>query len=110
MQVKAAAKARGVQLPHVPDLAGVSRSHFWDVLAGRKSPTVTWLTKIAIALHVEPAQLLSAETGRTPGVSTPGGGKRVPRMSVKAAAGAFTEQESGEPPGYINLPTRRTIK
>src|ERR1043165_1319358 len=86
MQVKAAAKARGVQLPHVPDLAGVSRSHFWDVLAGRKSPTVTWLTKIAIALHVEPAQLLSAETGASP------------------------ERGSGEPAGYINVHTRRTIK
>ena len=109
--IRAAAKARGVQLTHVPDLAGVSRSHFWDVMAGRKSPTVTWLTKIAIAERVELADLLGG-TGAAAVVPMPirGRGKKVPLMSVKAAAGAFTEPEAVEAAGYINAHTRRTIK
>jgi len=109
--IRAAAKARGVQLTHVPDLAGVSRSHFWDVMAGRKSPTVTWLTKIAIALRVELADLVGG-TGPAALVPLPirTGGKKVPLMSVRAAAGAFTEPEAVEAAGYINAHTRRTIK
>lgn len=108
-QVRAAAKARCVQLTHVPDLAGVSRSHFWDVLAGRKSPTVSWLTKVASALRSEPSDLLAMH-GRPVPPPVPRASKRVPLMSVRAAAGAFTEPEAVEPAGYLNVRTRRTIK
>ena len=109
-QVRASAAARGVQLTHVPDLAGVSRSHFWDVLAGRKSPTVAWLSKVAVALRSEPSDLL-AVTGRAALVpQVIRARKRVPLMSVRAAAGAFTEPEAVEPDGYLNARTRRTIK
>jgi hypothetical protein len=108
-QVRAAAKARGVQLTHVPDLAGVSRSHFWDVLAGRKSPTVSWLNKVAVALRYEPSDLLSIHGLATP-IPAMRASKRVPLVSVRAAAGAFTEPEAVEPSGYITAPTRRTIK
>jgi len=108
-QVRAAAKARGVQLTHVPDLAGVSRSHFWDVLAGRKSPTVSWLTKVAVALRSEPSDLLSGN-GRPAPIPISRASKRVKLVSVRAAAGAFSEPEAVEPAGYITAPTRRTIK
>lgn len=108
-QVRAAAKARGVQLTHVPDLAGVSRSHFWDVLAGRKSPTVSWLTKVAVALRSEPSELLSVN-GRPAPIPISRASKRVKLVSVRAAAGAFSEPEAVEPAGYITAPTRRTIK
>lgn len=108
-QVRAAAKTRGVQLTHVPDLAGVSRSHFWDVLAGRKSPTVAWLSKVAVALRSEPSELLSPAGPSAP-IPTARASKRVPLVSVRAAAGAFTEPEAVEPAGYITAPTRRAIK
>jgi SOS-response transcriptional repressor LexA len=107
--VRAAAKARGVQLTHVPDLAGVSRSHFWDVLAGRKSPTVAWLSKVAVAVRRDPADLLSGNTPSAP-APTARASKRVPLVSVRAAAGAFTEPEAVEAAGYITAPTRRAIK
>jgi SOS-response transcriptional repressor LexA len=109
-QVRGAAKARGVQLTHVPDLAGVSRSHFWDVLAGRKSPTVAWLTKVASALRSEPSDLLAVNGHQAPMPLVSRTRKRVPLMSVRAAAGAFTEPEAVEPAGYLNVRTRRTIK
>ena len=38
--------------------AGVARSHFYDVLAGRKSPTLTWIEKVATALDVDVVELL----------------------------------------------------
>jgi SOS-response transcriptional repressor LexA len=108
-QVRVAAKARGVQLTHVPDLAGVSRSHFWDVLAGRKSPTVSWLSKVAVALRSEPSDLLSV-SGRPAPIPVSRASKRVKLVSVRAAAGAFSEPEAVEPLGYITAPTRRAIK
>ncbi|HVE86656.1 MAG TPA: LexA family transcriptional regulator [Myxococcales bacterium] len=111
-RIRAASKAPGVQLTHVPDLAGVSRSHFWDVLAGRKSPTVTWLTKIAVALRCEPAELLSAMGTKFP-APAPSAGRnsaKVPLVSVRAAAGAFTEPEAVEASGFITARTRRVIK
>jgi phage repressor protein C with HTH and peptisase S24 domain len=109
-QVRAAAKVRGVQLTHVPDLAGVSRSHFWDVLAGRKSPTVAWLTKVALALRSEPSDLLSMNGATTTPFPVTRASKRVKLVSVRAAAGAFSEPEAVEPAGYITAPTRRAIK
>ncbi len=39
--------------------AGVARSHFYDVLGGRKSPTLTWMEKIATALDVDAVDLLA---------------------------------------------------
>jgi len=110
INVRAAAKARGVQLTHVPDLAGVSRSHFWDVRAGRKSPTVAWLTKVAVALRCEPSDLLGGTGPAAPVTAIARGSKRVPVESVRAAAGAFTEPEAVEAAGYIDAHTRRIIK
>jgi SOS-response transcriptional repressor LexA len=110
IQVRAAAKVRGVQLTHVPDLAGVSRSHFWDVLAGRKSPTVSWLTKVAVALDYEPHDLLGGIGLAPPLAIITRKGKKVPLVSMRAAAGAFSEPESVEPAGFINASTRRVIK
>jgi transcriptional regulator with XRE-family HTH domain len=38
--------------------AGVSRSHFWEVMAGHRSPTLKWLSKIAASLEVDASVLL----------------------------------------------------
>lgn len=58
--VRRSAKERGVVLSHIPDLAGISRSHFWDVLKGRKSPTLDWIQKVAASLELD--AVLALET------------------------------------------------
>jgi transcriptional regulator with XRE-family HTH domain len=57
--IRQLAEARGIALSHLPDRAAVARSHFWDVMAGRKSPTLNWLERIAEALEVDVGELLS---------------------------------------------------
>jgi len=56
--MRALAEGRGIPLSHLPDRAGVSRSHFSDVLAGRKSLTLKWLAGIAEVLSVDAGQLV----------------------------------------------------
>ena len=58
-RIRTLAVARGVTLTRLADFSGRSRSHFWDVMAGRKSPTLRWLVGVAAALEVEPWELLS---------------------------------------------------
>lgn len=58
-QIRALAEARGIPLSHVADRAGVGRAHLYGVLAGRSSPSLTWIVKIAEVLGVEPAELLT---------------------------------------------------
>jgi len=38
---------------------------FWDVLAGKKSPTLRWLGKLAVALGVDVVDLLAVEPKRS---------------------------------------------
>lgn len=57
-RIREIAAERRIPLSHLPDRAAVSRSHFWDVMAGRKSPTLYWLGRIADALGADPAELL----------------------------------------------------
>lgn len=57
-RIREVAAERRIPLTHLPDRAGVSRSHFWDVLGGRKSPTLHWLGRIADALGVDASELL----------------------------------------------------
>lgn len=53
------AATRGITLSHLPDRAGVTRSHFWNVMAGKKSPTLQWLGKLAKALDVDVEDLVT---------------------------------------------------
>jgi len=55
------AKRRGIALNALADLAAVSRSQLYDVLAKRKAPSIDWLAKVATALDVEAWRLLLAE-------------------------------------------------
>ena len=55
--IRAPAKARGITLTHLPDRAGVGRSSFFNVMAGKSSPTVRWLSAIAHALDCDVADL-----------------------------------------------------
>jgi len=62
-RIRALAQERGITLTHLADFSGRSRSHFWDVMAGRKSPTLKWLVSISGALEVEPWVLLRPVEG-----------------------------------------------
>jgi len=109
-RLRAAARERGLKLTHVPDLAGVSRSHFWDVMAGRKNPTVRWLVKITSPLQCEPADLLG---GPAPPRAVPSRireNHRVPLLSLRPSAGGFTEPEEVESLGEVKVPSRREVK
>jgi transcriptional regulator with XRE-family HTH domain len=55
------AAVRKIPVSHLPDRADVARSHFWEVLAGRKSPTLAWIGRIATALEVDAAELLARD-------------------------------------------------
>lgn len=63
--IRERAQGKNIPLSHLPDRAAVARSHFWEVLGGRKSPTLNWLGRIAAALEVDPADLLARDP-RTP--------------------------------------------
>jgi transcriptional regulator with XRE-family HTH domain len=71
-RIRELAKAAKVPVSHLPDRAGVSRSHFWEVMAGHKSPTLKWLGKIAASLEVDASVLLQLRDAPAPpaGVGT----------------------------------------
>lgn len=56
--IRREALARGVGLNALADLAGVSRSGLYSVLAEETAATVDWVEKVAGALGVGEAQLL----------------------------------------------------
>jgi hypothetical protein len=58
-KIREIADARSIPVTHLPDRAAVARSHFWNVMAGKKSPTLRWLEKIADALSVDAEELLA---------------------------------------------------
>ena len=58
-RIREIAKTRDILVTHLPDRSDVSRSHFFDVMAGKKSPTLEWLAKIASALDVDPGELFT---------------------------------------------------
>ena len=65
-RIRERAEGKNIPLSHLPDRAGVARSHFWEVLGGRKSPTLNWVGRIAVALEVDPAELLARDPRRPP--------------------------------------------
>jgi transcriptional regulator with XRE-family HTH domain len=58
-RVRERAKERKLPLSHLADRSGVSRAQLFDVLRGRKSPTLGWLNKIAHALDVDAGDLVA---------------------------------------------------
>src|SRR6185436_19849400 len=59
-RIRELARERRIPVTHLPDRAAVGRSHFWEVMAGRSSPTLEWLGRIAAALEVDAGELLAA--------------------------------------------------
>jgi len=55
---------RKLSLNQLADRAEVTRSLFYDVLGGKRAATTDTLTKLAIALGVDPMELLRAPRGQ----------------------------------------------
>lgn len=108
-RVKELARGKGIVLTHLPALAGVSPSHFWDVMRGRKAPTVRWLANLGAALGCTPVELLG---GGPRGSSAPPParrGQKVPLVSLRSEAGPFIDPEAVESWGEIRARTRRAL-
>ena len=56
--IREMAERKGKQITSIPDFAGVNRAHFFAFLSGKQDVTLGWLEKIAIALEVEPEELV----------------------------------------------------
>jgi len=52
-RIRELAEKRNIPVTHLPDRAGVARSHFWEVLNGNRSPTLKWMGKVAKALGAD---------------------------------------------------------
>jgi DNA-binding Xre family transcriptional regulator len=58
-RIRKLAETKDWPLSDLPDHAAVARSHFWNVMAHKKSPTLMWLGKIAKALDVDVEDLVA---------------------------------------------------
>ncbi|HEY4178614.1 MAG TPA: helix-turn-helix transcriptional regulator [Kofleriaceae bacterium] len=59
------AERQQIEMTHLPDRAGVARSHFWKVVYGTTSPTLRWLGKLAKALDVSTVELFQLSIARS---------------------------------------------
>jgi transcriptional regulator with XRE-family HTH domain len=57
-RVRAAARKKRWSANQLADFAGISRGYLSDFLAGKKSPTLRTLGKLATALEVDAKELL----------------------------------------------------
>ncbi len=57
-RIRTLAQSRHIPLSHLADRAGAGRTHLFNVLAGRASPTIAWLVRIANVLDVDVAELV----------------------------------------------------
>ncbi len=49
-RIRALAKQKRIPLSHIPDRAGIGRSHFFAVMRFAASPTLKWVEKVAEVL------------------------------------------------------------
>lgn len=56
--LRSTVERKGMRLNRVADQAGVSRAQMYNVLAGRSSPSLDWISKVSLVLEVSPAELL----------------------------------------------------
>ena len=60
-RVRQYADAADIPLSHIPAKAGISDSHFWEVLRGESECGVLWLTYVASVLGVHVRDLVDPE-------------------------------------------------
>lgn len=82
--IRDARTARGLTLPQLAELTGLSRSYLSNVERNVNSPTVSSLRTILDALGVSLAQLFRTVEGRRQGVTTPQERVEIARMGNDA--------------------------
>ena len=60
-RIREQAESAKMPLSHLPDRAGVARSYFWEVMKGKKSPTLKWLNKVASAVDADVDDLVARD-------------------------------------------------
>ena len=60
-RIRELAAKRHLQIIELADRAEVSRAHLFAVLAGRKSPTLDYLNRLATALDCDPHELVKPD-------------------------------------------------
>lgn len=63
-RIREVAARRKVSLNRLIELSGVSRTQLFAVLRGERAVTVDTLTKLAVALNVDPVELLKPPRGK----------------------------------------------
>lgn len=61
LNVRSARKARGLSQEDLEGLTGLKRSYISDMERGTRNPTLTAVERVAVALGVEPFELLRTE-------------------------------------------------
>lgn len=57
-RIRDVAKRKGVTLTDLADQAGVSQAAFWEAMSGRSGPSIDFMAKVAMALDVDPGDLV----------------------------------------------------
>lgn len=99
----------GLSLTQVLDWAGVSKSQFYDVMEGKKQPTVGWLRRLAAGLKWQVSDLIFGPASKVPPPPRIRADRKVPLLSLRAAAGPFLESERADPAGYLMVPPPRPV-
>jgi transcriptional regulator with XRE-family HTH domain len=59
--IRAIAKRKRLVLTHIPDRTGISQAQFWNILAGKHSPTLRVLLLIAEAMEVDISEFFAPD-------------------------------------------------
>jgi SOS-response transcriptional repressor LexA len=102
-------EALGESITQVLVRAGVSKSQLYDVLRGKKQPTWQWLKKLAEGLKWDVKELTSGEVPKLPPPPRIRADRKVPLVSLHAAAGAFLQAARVEAAGYLAVPPPRAV-
>lgn len=68
-RIREVAKAKSVRVTNLPGIAGVSRAHLMEVLAGRASPSLDFLSRVANGLGIDPSEFLRRPRRAAPGLA-----------------------------------------
>jgi transcriptional regulator with XRE-family HTH domain len=103
------AEQLGLSMTQVLVRSGVSKSQLYDVMEGKKQPTVGWLRKLAGGLEWQVSDLITGPVSKLPPPPRIRADRKVPLLRLRATAGAFLEAERAAPPGYLLVPPPRPV-
>lgn len=63
-RIREQAKRKGITLTELADRAGVSQAAFWVAMSGKSGPSIDFVAKVAMALNVDPSDLVKKPRSR----------------------------------------------